>query len=61
MDIITAISPKRLTKDTPFDNYILTEYAYSNLPNFIEWKYHDWESYGQAKCVAGKVFKGRQI
>ena len=32
MDVITSTTPKRLTSDTTFSNYILIVDAYSNIP-----------------------------
>ena len=32
MDIIPSTSPKSLTSDTTFSNYLLIVYAYSNIP-----------------------------
>ena len=35
MDIIPATSPKRLTGETTFSNYLLIVDAYSNPQNFM--------------------------
>ena len=38
MDIIPATTPKSLTNDTNFQNYLLIVDDYSKIPNFMVWK-----------------------
>ena len=47
MDIILSTAPKILTSDTTFSNYLLIDYAYSNIPKF----------YGMEKITTEEVME----
>ena len=38
MDVISATSPKKLTSETTFSNYLLILYAYSKIPKLCDFE-----------------------